>query len=304
MWMQHWRFENLTFRDAKKNRALVSLSQWTDGIVFSQCTFEDFSGPAVQTNLALATTVEDCTFRRYPAFESVLELKNSQDGETRILRNSFIDPQSAGGKGDGRVIDYDGKWSQVVISDNLIVGSGASGSVGIHVTNSHWGSRTTIVHNTIVDVSTHVDLNRPGKVGKWSDVVCIVANNAFVDGARGVLAADKRTWLYNNLFADVLTRYPDDTGATIDGDLVEAGSLFADRTAGNFRPAVGSPLLDAAFAAHATSSDLAGFARPADDDGDGLAQADIGAYEGSGGAGGTMTTVPRIVTWSEVEVQE
>ena len=74
--------------------------------------------------------------------------------------------------------------------------------------------------------------------------------------------------------------------------------LFVNSAVGNYRLAEGSPMIDAADPINAPVTDLDGFSRPHDGDGDEIALADIGAFEfPSGEVSNLLFTDGATLTW-------
>jgi predicted outer membrane repeat protein len=89
----------------------------------------------------------------------------------------------------------------------------------------------------------------------------------------GVAAADI---LYNDVWMNVVANYE---GVEAGPTNLSAEPQLRDPASGDYHLQPGSPLIDAGTTAEAPSADLDGEARPVDGDGDGIAEADIGADE-------------------------
>ena len=157
------------------------------------------------------------------------------------------------------------------------------------------GARSSLfANNTVLGGGTGV-LIRAGRID--------VLNNSFADGQRAVLYNGGGGVTINNIMVGSLFEPATCGGAflnnilfdnsravywncrPVDPSNIYADPLFVDRANGDFQVLRGSPAVDAGWndAPGLPSLDLLGNTRINDDDGNGFAQVDIGAYEGPSG---------------------
>ncbi len=131
------------------------------------------------------------------------------------------------------------------VVNNSILGAGSPETVGIELLGA---SHARIVNN-------------------------IIAFAGYGVRGDGVAAADI---LHNDVWMNVVANYE---GVEAGPTNVSVEPQLRDPVSGDYHLQPGSPLIDAGTTAEAPSTDLDGEARPVDGDGDGIAEADIGADE-------------------------
>jgi hypothetical protein len=184
-------------------------------------------------------------------------------------------------------------------ADLEIRGGGISTRVAINGT-------ARIVNNTVVLNTT------PGGTGGglWLDgidasVPSTVANNVFVDNTAFVGGGIDHTLfggeiLHNNFFSnDGGDLYNGGASTALKSANTTVNPSFESVTYGNFHLKAQSPLIDAADPTYAPATDVDGYTRPFDGDGDAVPVADLGAYEyPSGEVFNTRFVTKTNLTWN------
>jgi len=163
----------------------------------------------------------------------------------------------------------------------------------------------TIVNNTFVQNSM------PKGVGGavWFDGTLALVPSRFLNNIVVANGAGAGGGVDITLFSGEVVR--NDLFGNAGGDLYDGGAstatladnffvdpIFKSSSTGNYQLADGSPFIDAALAGPAPSTDVDGFIRPFDGDGDGTALPDLGAFESpSGEVFGLVFVGPDQLSW-------
>jgi parallel beta helix pectate lyase-like protein len=214
-------------------------------------------------------------------------IDNEASAAVLFARNRLERNRAAYG-GALRLQDSAGSHSDV--RNNLFVdnGSTAPGAAGGGIAARAAGTGSfRIVNNTFAGCS--VPQGRGAGVmlddTLATTTASLVANNVFVGNAAAAGGGIDHTDFGGTIRSN-------DFHSNVGGDLYDAGgssatlvgNLFVDpQLAGTlenpYRPAPGSPLIDAASQADAPADDRDAFARPYDGDGDAIPRSDVGAHE-------------------------
>jgi hypothetical protein len=235
-----------------------------------------------------AITIEDNLVADNVAVEGGGVWIDNEASAVVVFARNRLERNRAGYGGGLRLRDSAGSHSDV--RNNLFVdnGSTAAGAVGGGIAAEASGTGAfRIVNNTFAGCS--VPQGRGAGV-MLDDMLAattasLVANNVFVGNAAAAGGGIDHTDFGGTIRSN-------DFHSNMGGDLYDAGgsgatlvgNLFVDpQLAGTFenpyRPAAGSPLIDAASQPDAPADDHDAFPRPYDGNGDAIPRSDVGAHE-------------------------
>lgn len=127
-----------------------------------------------------------------------------------------------------------------------------------------------MANNTIVANGTGITTRGVKNLQFYNN---IVSSNGFgIQGSSSLIPYLQHNCIFNNTGGNYIDCSPGE------GDISRDPS-FVDAVHGNYHLAPGSPCIDAGYTEGATDSDLDGFSRPRDGDGNGSSIADMGCYE-------------------------
>ena len=218
-------------------------------------------------------------------------------GSPVISGNIIIDNGSpaAGGSGGGIVI-YNA--SNALISNNVIARNHAFSGGGIFWLVPSGQRGPIVINNTLID---NVAIQGSGVFADGFDERTVFKNNIVVGSGTAALFEcgafndmNPPVITFNDVFhADGGFEYAgiclDQTG--VNGN-ISVDPLFVVAPGGDFHLQPGSPVIDLGDGARAPDADIDGDTRPADGNGDGVRQVDMGADEVT--LGGEDTTPPTI----------
>ena len=196
---------------------------------------------------------------------------------TPTLKNNLITNNSAGTQGGG-VSMFNS--ADALIAQNVIAGNNAPQGGGVY-----WlvpsGSRGPLLVNNTVATNLGSAIFADG----FDSQVQLINNLLIASPGQnavtcGTFDSSVPTFQNNNVFASSGLAYSgtcmNQTGAS--GNISQ-DPLFRNAAAGDYHLLIGSPAIDSGTANLAPSTDIDGLGRPADGNGDGVAQFDMGAYE-------------------------
>lgn len=193
-----------------------------------------------------------------------------------VIRNNFLHDVTRGvsiGSERGALVD------EIDIYNNVIVRASNSGIQLSTVSDDGPRERIRIVNNTIFESVQHGGGGIYVATTNVSDI--LIRNNvvAFGPNWQGMIRATSPAGItadHNLIFGE--SKFPEEElSGSIEGD-----PLFVDTAAGDaagFRVLPGSPAVDSGSDDGAPARDHAAIARPADGDGSGTAEVDMGAFE-------------------------
>jgi Right handed beta helix region len=159
------------------------------------------------------------------------------------------------------------------------------------VSSTSSGNPSVIANNTVVGsyYSIYSYGYRGGKVKLLNNIIdtCYLGlmTYAYYSGSNEVVG------LLEHNITTQMSRY----ARSYEFDILTGNPMFADPANGDFALTSGSPAIDAGTNVDAPPTDISGRSRPDDGDGDGLAFADLGAYEEVKGRESV-----RVVRWREI----
>ncbi|HET6513986.1 MAG TPA: DUF4082 domain-containing protein [Thermodesulfovibrionales bacterium] len=187
------------------------------------------------------------------------------------------------------------------LTNSVIYGNG----VGIYVTSYRGGDSytgVTLVNNTIVKnssngVETLGWFDEHGHYGLREGLEMTAVNSIIWGNSAHNLFINDVCQPWSTCPPSITISYSDIgdiTGATYtdSGGNISADPLFVNAAAGDFRLTAGSPCIDTGTNDGAPTSDIMGYPRPSDGNGDGMAITDMGAYEYPTILPFTITTAP------------
>jgi len=277
-----------TFCDNSANRG-GGISNWAADPTVTECTFRDNAaelGGGLFNEMGSRPAVTDGTFTgnlaesgggiaslmSRPAVIGCTFLENTAAGAGGGMYNGEGDPivtrctfrQNCAATGGGLHNDL----SNPLVTNCLFTANTASDSGGGMISLS---SRPTVTHCTF---SGNTAASTGGGMSSMGiESISIVTNCILWSNAGGQLGGAPAT---------LVVTYSDVQGGWAGAGNLDADPLFVDVAGGDYRLLEGSPCIDAGTntpAGGLPPTDLDGNPRPADGNGDGVAVADLGAYE-------------------------